>query len=79
MSGITERDFGRLEAEVESLRNELREHKEESRRLMAEQGVKIDQLLSLANKGRGAWWAALTLASSAGAIVGFIADFFIRR
>ena len=72
MSPITDRDFGRLEAEVEALRDELREHKEESRRAIQAareqiegQTRKIDQLLEMANKGRGAWWAALGRTSPA--------------
>lgn len=86
MSPITDRDFGRLEAEVEALRDELREHKEESRRAIQAareqiegQTRKIDQLLEMANKGRGAWWAALTFASGIGAIAGYLAEVLLRR
>lgn len=69
MSNIDPRDFGKLEAEVEALRAEFRTHKEESKAALAEQSAKIDQLIGLANKGRGAWWAGLTLATLMGSVV----------
>lgn len=79
MDHISGREFGRLEAEVEALRTEFRTHKEESKKALAEQSAKIDELLELANKGRGAWWAALTAASALGAIATFITSHFWPR
>jgi hypothetical protein len=70
---INARDFGRLEAEVEQLRNELREHKDESRAALMKATSKIDELLTLANKGRGAWWAGMVMASGFGAVISHLA------
>ena len=75
---IEERDFGRLEAEVEGLRNELREHKDESKKSLKEQSEKIDELLALANKGKGAYWAGMFVAGSVGSFIVIIAKWLIR-
>lgn len=79
MSSIDPRDFGLLEGQVEALRAELKTHKDESQRAMAEANRKIDELLTLANKGRGAWWAALTAASAFGAIATYVTSHFWPR
>jgi hypothetical protein len=67
MAEIDARDFGRLEAEVESLRVAV-----------TGQEKKIDELLALANQGRGAWWAGLTIASGIGALAGFVSHLFFK-
>lgn len=72
-SEVNAREFGRLEAEVEQLRMELREHKEESKEALRNATSKIDELLTLANKGKGAWWAAMVAASVIGAVISHIA------
>lgn len=75
---VSAREFGKLEATVQSLREELTEHKEESRAALTAQSVKIDELLALANKGKGAWWAGLTIASGIGALAGFLSHIFFK-
>lgn len=79
MGDIDPRDFGLLEGQVEALRGEFKTHKEESQRQMAEANRKIDELLMLANQGRGAWWAALTAASAFGAIATYVTTHFWPR
>ena len=63
MSEISERDFGRLEAEVRALKDEL-------------DGVKADvkELLALANKSKGGFWMGMTIASIIGGCVTFFVD-----
>jgi hypothetical protein len=36
----------------------------------------IDQLLELANKGKGGFWVGMTIASSVGAVVAWVAGHF---
>lgn len=79
MSTIDPRDFGALEAKVESIQNELAEHKRESKKALEEATAKIDELLVLANKGRGAWWAGLTLASGLSALATLAISWFTLR
>lgn len=64
MSDISERDFGRLEAEVQSLKAELDDIKTD-----------VKCLLALANKSKGGFWMGMTIASGVG---GFITFFFDR-
>ena len=61
MEPINPRDFGRLEAEVESLRDEV-------------QGLRSDvkSLLELANKSKGGFWMGMVIASTVGGIVGWL-------
>ena len=63
MSEISERDFGRLEAEVQALKEEL-------------DGIKSDvkELLALANKSKGGFWMGMTIASAVGGVVTFFVD-----
>ncbi len=63
MSDIDARDFGKLEAQVESLQKEMHT-------LSAD----VKALLELANKGKGGFWMGMTIASFAGGVVTFIAD-----
>ncbi len=64
MSDISERDFGRLEAEVQSLKTELDDIKTD-----------VKCLLALANKSKGGFWMGMTIASGIG---GFVTFFFDR-
>lgn len=74
---IDPREFGKLEAEVEALRQELAEHKRESKEAQAKTQEKLDELIALANQGRGAYWAGMLLASGIGAgAVALIKHFF---
>lgn len=63
MSEISERDFGRLEAEVKALKEEL-------------DGIKNDvkELLALANKSKGGFWMGMTIASIVGGVITFFFD-----
>ena len=64
MSDISGRDFGRLEAEVQSLKTELDDIKTD-----------VKCLLALANKSKGGFWMGMTIASGVG---GFVTFFFDR-
>ena len=63
MSEISERDFGRLEAEVQALQRELS---------TIQADVKC--LLELANKSKGGFWMGMTIASIVGGIITFFVD-----
>ena len=63
MSEISERDFGRLEAEVQSLKAELDDIKTD-----------VKCLLALANKSKGGFWMGMTIASGVGGVVTFFVD-----
>lgn len=63
MSEVDARDFGKLEAQVEALQNEVH---------TLSQDVKA--LLALANKSKGGLWVGMSLASFGGGVVTFIAD-----
>ena len=63
MSEISERDFGRLEAEVQALKAELDDIKTD-----------VKELLALANKSKGGFWMGMTIASIAGGVITFFVD-----
>jgi len=63
MSEVDARDFGKLEAQVEALQNEMHN-------LSAD----VKCLLELANKSKGGFWMGMTIASIAGGVFTFIAD-----
>jgi DNA anti-recombination protein RmuC len=63
MSDIDAREFGKLEAQVESLQKEMHSLSQD-----------VKALLELANKGKGGFWMGMTIASFMGGIVTFIAD-----
>ena len=63
MSDISERDFGRLEAEVQALKAEIDDIKAD-----------VKCLLALANKSKGGFWMGMTIASAVGGIVTFFFD-----
>lgn len=70
MDPIDQREFGRLEANVEAQGREIGELKT----TLAHMAVKLDELIALANKGRGGFWAGMTLVSMASAAVGWFAE-----
>jgi len=63
MSDIDARDFGRLEAQVESLQDQV-----------TQLGADVKALLELANKGKGGFWMGMTIASFMGGAITFVAD-----
>lgn len=63
MSDISERDFGRLEAEVQGLKTELDDIKKD-----------VKSLLALANKSKGGFWMGMTIASLVGGVITFFID-----
>ena len=63
MSEIDARDFGRLEAQVETLQGQV-----------TQLSTDVKALLELANKGKGGFWMGMTIASIMGGIITFIAD-----
>ena len=65
---IDPRDFGAVEARVGALEKEVRAL-----------NTKVDQLLALANQGKGAWWAGLTLATLISSAATFFATHLFNR
>lgn len=63
MSEVDARDFGKLEAQVESLQKEVHAL-----------STDVKQLLELANKSKGGFWMGMTIASAVGGFITFIAD-----
>jgi hypothetical protein len=63
MSEIDARDFGRLEAQVETLHGQVTQLSND-----------VKALLELANKSKGGFWMGMTIASIAGGVFTFIAD-----
>ena len=63
MSEIDPREFGKLEAQVEALQLEVH-------------GLRSDvkQLLEMANKSKGGFWVGMTIASTVGGALTFVAD-----
>ena len=62
MTEIDPREFGRLEAEVQSLRNQV-----------SSMQTDIRTLLEMANKSKGGLWAGMTIASMLGGAVSWLA------
>lgn len=62
MTEIDPREFGRLEAEVQSLRNQV-----------AAMQTDIKTLLEMANRSKGGLWAGMTIASMLGGAVSWVA------
>jgi hypothetical protein len=52
--------FGKMQAEVEQLKEDVADLKAD-----------VKQLLELANKGKGGFWAGMTLASMFGGVLGW--------
>jgi hypothetical protein len=63
MSDVDARDFGRLEAQVESLHGQV-----------TQLSTDVKALLELANKSKGGFWMGMTIASIAGGVFTFVAD-----
>jgi DNA anti-recombination protein RmuC len=63
MDDVSAREFGRLEAQVESLQNEVHSLSKD-----------VKCLLELANKSKGGFWMGMTIASLVGGMITFFAD-----
>jgi len=63
MSEIDPREFGKLEAQVEALQSEVHAMRGD-----------IKQLLEMANKSKGGFWVGMSVASSLGGVITFVAD-----
>ena len=63
MSDIDPREFGKLEAQVEALQNEVHAMRED-----------IKALLEMANKSKGGMFVGMAIASFIGGLVTFVAD-----
>jgi len=61
MSEIDARDFGRLEAQVELLQNEVTELSKD-----------VKSLLELANQSKGGFWMGMAIASTMGGLISFV-------
>jgi len=67
MSEIDPREFGKLEAQVQSLQTEVHAMRED-----------IKLLLEMANKSKGGMFVGMAIASVLGGIVSFVATKLIR-
>lgn len=75
MDPIDMRDFGRLEAQVESQGREIGELKTTIKGM----SEKLDELLALANRGRGGLWAGMAIVSAASSVIGWISHNVLNR
>ena len=57
------RDFGKLEAQVEALQNEVHTLSKD-----------VKSLLELANKSKGGFWMGMTIASTVGGILTYVGE-----
>ena len=67
MSDIDARDFGKLEAQVESLQSEVHQLAKD-----------VKELLELANKSKGGFWTGMMIASAIGGLITFLGGKFLR-
>ncbi len=63
LEDISAREFGKLEAQVESLQNEVHSLSKD-----------VKCLLEMANKSKGGFWMGMTIASVMGGVITFFAD-----
>jgi len=67
MSDIDARDFGKLEAQVESLQSEVHQLAKD-----------VKELLELANKSKGGFWTGMMIASAIGGLITFLGGKFLK-
>ena len=67
MDDVSAREFGRLEAQVEALQNEVHSLSKD-----------VKCLLELANKSKGGFWMGMTIASLVGGAITFFIDRFFK-
>mgnify|MGYP003351076755 FL=1 len=63
LEDISAREFGKLEAQVEALQNEVHSLSKD-----------VKCLLEMANKSKGGFWMGMTIASAVGGVVTFFID-----
>ena len=63
LEDISAREFGKLEAQVEALQNEVHSLSKD-----------VKCLLEMANKSKGGFWMGMTIASAVGGVVTFFVD-----
>lgn len=68
MSEIDLREFGKLEAQVETLQSEVHALRED-----------VKKLLAMANKSKGGLWAGMAIVSAISSLAAFILDRTIFR
>lgn len=64
---IDPRDFGKLEAQVNSLQTEVHGLRED-----------VKSLLALANKSKGGFWVGMSIASAIGGVLTFVGERVFR-
>jgi hypothetical protein len=64
-NGVDLYKYGKLVATVESLEKKVDKLE-----------VGMEELLELANKGRGGFWAGMAVVSAVSSVIGFIAHYF---
>lgn len=74
MTDIDPRDFGRLESEVAALRRDF----EDRGRIIDRMAQQLDELTTLANKGRGGFWAGMLFVSFISSVVGFFMNHWVK-
>ena len=67
MSEIDARDFGRLEAQVETLQGQV-----------TQLSTDVKALLELANQSKGGFWMGMVIASALSGVVSFFAARWIK-
>jgi hypothetical protein len=67
MSDIDARDFGRLEAQVESLNGQV-----------TQLSTDVKALLELANQSKGGFWMGMVIASALSGVVSFFAARWLK-
>jgi len=68
MNEINPREFGRLEAEVHSLRTQVTDLQKDMR-----------ELLELANRSKGGLWVGMSIAAGLGGVFSWIVGHFFGR
>lgn len=68
MTDIDPREFGKLEAEVQSLRTQVSALQSDVR-----------ELLELANRSKGGLWLGMSIAAALGSVVSWVATHILNR
>ena len=68
MTDIDPREFGKLEAEVQSLRTQVSALQSDVR-----------ELLELANQSKGGFWIGMSIAAALGSVVSWVATHIMQR